>query len=207
MENILIVGSGGREHALGWKLASSKKVSKVYYAPGNGGTTNNVDIKVEEIEKLAKFASENNCLTVVGPEVPLAMGIVDIFTEKGLPIFGPTREAAKLESSKVWAKNFMKRNGIPTARFDIFDDAKKAIEYARSVGYPLVVKADGLAAGKGVIVCNDTKEAVSAIEKILVAREFGPAGARVILEERIDGVEASYIAICDGTTAYPMATS
>ncbi len=201
------MGSGGREHALGWKLASSPKVGTVYHAPGNGGTSNNVDIGVDDIEGLAKFASEKNCLTVVGPEVPLAAGIVDEFRKKGLEIFGPTRQAAQLESSKVWAKNFMKRNGIPTARFEIFDDAAKAKKYAMSVDFALVVKADGLASGKGVIVCNDSQEAISAIDKILVEKSFGAAGLRVILEERIDGVEASYIAISDGNTAYPMATS
>lgn len=201
------MGSGGREHALGWKLAQSPKVGTVYHAPGNGGTGNNVDIEVHEIEKLAQFASEKNCLTVVGPEVPLAAGIVDAFAKKGLAIFGPTQDAAKLESSKVWAKNFMKRNGIPTARFEVFDDAVKAKEYVKSVDYALVVKADGLAAGKGVIVCNDKSEAISAIDKILVEKSFGASGSRIILEERIDGVEASYIAISDGDTAYPMATS
>ncbi len=205
--DILIVGSGGREHALGWKLAQSPKVGTVYHAPGNGGTLNNVEIEVHEIEKLAQFASEKKCLTVVGPEVPLAAGIVDTFTKKGLAIFGPTKDAARLESSKIWAKNFMKRNGIPTARFEIFDDAAKAIEYVNSVDYSLVVKADGLAAGKGVIVCNDKPEAVSAINKILVEKSFGASGAKIILEERIDGVEASYIAISDGNVAYPMATS
>ena len=207
MTNILVVGSGGREHALGWKLSQSPSVGTIFHAPGNGGTSNNVNIDVDQIEKLAQFAAENHCLTVVGPEVPLAAGIVDEFTKRGLEIFGPTKNAAQLESSKVWAKNFMKRNGIPTARFEIFDDAKKAIEHAISVDYPLVVKADGLAAGKGVIVCNNSKEAVSAIEKILVEKSFGAAGLRVILEERIDGIEASYIAISDGNVAYPMATS
>ncbi|MGI0061505.1 MAG: phosphoribosylamine--glycine ligase [Nitrosotalea sp.] len=207
MINILVVGSGGREHALGWKLAQSPKVGTVYHAPGNGGTANNVEIAVHEIEELAQFASENNCLTVVGPEVPLAAGIVDEFSKKGLAIFGPTKNAARLESSKVWAKNFMKRNGIPTARFEIFDDATKAIEHVKSVDYPLVVKADGLAAGKGVIVCNDKPEAISAIKKILVENSFGESGSKIIVEERIDGVEASYIAISDGTVAYPMATS
>lgn len=207
MINILVVGSGGREHALGWKLAQSPKVGMVYHAPGNGGTSNNVNIEVHEIEKLAQFASEKNCLTVVGPEVPLSAGIVDSFTKKGLAIFGPTQDAAKLESSKVWAKHFMKRNGIPTARFEIFDDATKAKAYVKSVDYSLVVKADGLAAGKGVIVCNDKSEAISAIDKILVEKSFGSSGSKIILEERIDGVEASYIAISDGNTAYPMATS
>ena len=207
MVNILVVGSGGREHAMGWKLAQSPKVDKIYYAPGNGGTKNNVDISSDDIEGLAKFAKENNCVTVVGPEVPLSMGIVDEFTKKGLAIFGPTKNAAQLESSKIWAKNFMKRNGILTARFEVFDDAKKAIEYAKSVDYPLVVKADGLAAGKGVIVCSNSSETINAINKILVEKNFGSAGSRIILEERIDGIEASFIAISDGNVAYPMATS
>ena len=201
------MGSGGREHALGWKLGESPKVDKIYFAPGNGGTTHNVDISSEDIEGLAKFAKENNCVTVVGPEVPLSMGIVDEFTKKGLRIFGPTKSAAQLESSKIWAKNFMKRNGILTARFEVFDDPKKAIDYTKSVNYPLVVKADGLAAGKGVIVCNDSSEVIDAIDKILVKKNFGDAGSKIILEERIDGIEASFIAISDGNTAYPMATS
>ena len=207
MTNVLVVGSGGREHALGWKISQSKKAGKVFYAPGNGGTPNNISISVDDIENLANFASENNCLTVVGPEVPLSIGIVDEFTKKGLKIFGPTKKAAQLESSKVWAKNFMKRNGILTARFEIFDDAIKAKEYAKSVNFPLVVKADGLAAGKGVIVCNDSNEAVSAIDNMLVKKSFGTAGSKIILEERIDGIEASYIALSDGTIAIPMATS
>lgn len=207
MVNILVVGSGGREHAIGWKLAQSPKVDKIYYAPGNGGTQNNVDISSDDIEGLAKFAKENNCYTVVGPEIPLSMGIVDEFTKKGLMIFGPTKDASQLESSKIWAKNFMKRNGILSARFEVFDDPKKAIEFAKSVDYPLVVKADGLAAGKGVIVCNDSSEVIDAIDKILVKKNFGDAGTRIILEERIDGIEASFIAISDGNTAYPMATS
>lgn len=207
MTDVLIVGSGGREHALGWKLSQSPKVGKVYYAPGNGGTPNNVSISVEEIDKLTKFASDNNCLTVVGPETPLSMGIVDEFVKKRLRIFGPTKKAAHLESSKIWAKNFMKRNDILTAHFEIFDDAKKAKEYAQSVDFPLVVKADGLAAGKGVIVCNNSEEAIHAIDKMLVEKSFGVAGAKIILEERIDGIEASYIALSDGSIAIPMATS
>jgi phosphoribosylamine---glycine ligase len=205
--NVLVVGSGGREHALGWKFAQSPKVDKVYFAPGNGGTQNNVDISFEDIEGLATFAKKNNCVTVVGPETPLSMGIVDEFTKKGLKIFGPTKNAAQLESSKIWAKNFMKRNGILTARFEVFDDPKKAIEFAKSVDYSLVVKADGLAAGKGVIVCNDSSEVIDAIDKMLVKKNFGDAGSRIILEERIDGVEASFIALSDGNTTYAMATS
>jgi len=207
LTDVLVVGSGGREHALGWKIAQSKKVGKVFYAPGNGGTSNNISIPADDIENLAKFASEKNCLTVVGPEVPLSIGIVDEFTKKGLRIFGPTKKALQLESSKVWAKNFMKRNKILTAQFEIFDDSKKAKEYAKSVNFPLVVKADGLAAGKGVIVCSDSNEAASAIDKMLVEKSFGTAGSKIILEERINGIEASYIALADGAVAIPMATS
>ena len=207
MTDVLVVGSGGREHALGWKIAQSKKVGKVFYAPGNGGTSNNISLPADDIENLAKFASEKNCLAVVGPEVPLSIGIVDEFTKKGLRIFGPTKKALQLESSKVWAKNFMKRNKILTAQFEIFDDSKKAKEYAKSVNFPLVVKADGLAAGKGVIVCSDSNEAASAIDKMLVEKSFGTAGSKIILEERINGIEASYIALADGAVAIPMATS
>ena len=207
MTDVLVVGSGGREHALGWKLSQSKKIGKVYFAPGNGGTINNVEIAVDDIDGLAKFASEKNCLTVVGPEIPLSLGIVDTFTQKGLRIFGPTKAAAQLESSKVWAKNFMKRNGILTAQFEIFDEAKEAKEYAKSIDYPLVVKADGLAAGKGVIVCNNTSEAINAIDEMLIKNSFGAAGSKIIVEERIDGIEASYISLSDGNIAIPMATS
>ncbi len=207
MVNVLVVGSGGREHAMGWKIAQSPNVGKVYFAPGNGGTQNNVNVSSDDIEGLAKFAKENNCVTVVGPEVPLSNGIVDEFVKKGLRVFGPTKNAAQLESSKIWAKNFMKRNDILTARFEVFDDSTKAIEFAKSVDYPLVVKADGLAAGKGVIVCNDSIEAVDAINKMLVQKNFGSAGSKIILEERIDGVEASFIALSDGNIAYSMATS
>ena len=207
MTDVLVIGSGGREHALGWKLSQSPKVGKVYFAPGNGGTSNNVAISIEDVDKLTKFASENHCLTVVGPEAPLSIGIVDEFVKKGLKIFGPTKKAAELESSKIWAKNFARRNSILTTRFEIFDDAKKAKEYAKSVDFPLVVKADGLAAGKGVIVCNDTKDAILAIDKMLVEKSFGDAGSKIILEERIGGVEASYIALSDGSIAIPMATS
>lgn len=207
LTDILVVGTGGREHALGWKLDQSPKVGKVYYAPGNGGTSNNASISIDDIDKLTKFASEKNCLTLVGPELPLSMGIVDEFQRKHLKIFGPTKDAAQLESSKVWAKNFMKRNKIQTARFEIFNDVKEAKEYAKSVDFPLVVKADGLAAGKGVIVCNTTQEAISAIDMMLVKKAFGLAGSKIILEERIDGIEASYIALSDGSVVIPMATS
>ena len=207
MVNVLVVGSGGREHSLGWKLSQSTNVDKVYTAPGNGGTENNVPIPVDRLEDLAEFAQKNNSFTVVGPEAPLALGIVDFFEEKNLKIFGPNKKAAQLESSKIWAKNFMKRNNIPTAEFEIFDDAKKATEYVKSINHPVVIKANGLAAGKGVIVCNSTEEALSAIDTILVMKTFGEAGNRIIIEERIDGVEASYISLSDGNFAISMATS
>jgi len=205
--NVLVVGSGGREHALAWKLSQSPKVDTVYTAPGNGGTENNVPINVDDLDGLADFAKKNNCFTVVGPEIPLAKGIVDKFNQLNLKVFGPTQKAAQLESSKIWAKNFMKRNGIPTARFEIFDDAQKAQDYVQSLDYNVVVKADGLAAGKGVIVCNSNDEAISAIQIILVKKTFGEAGNRIIIEERIDGIEASYIALSDGEIAIPMASS
>lgn len=203
----MVVGSGGREHALSWKLSQSSKVEKVFTAPGNGGTDNNVAISIDDIDGLADFASKNNCFTVVGPEAPLAQGIVDAFKEKNLKVFGPTKNAAQLESSKIWAKNFMKRNKIPTAEFEIFDDPKKASEYVDTLSYDVVVKADGLAAGKGVIVCANKDEAKAAIETILVKKTFGDAGNQIIIEERIDGIEASYIALCDGNIAVPMASS
>jgi len=205
--NVLVVGGGGREHSLGWKLSQSSKVEKVFFAPGNGGTDNNVAISVDKIDKLSEFAKKNNCFTVVGPEAPLALGIVDKFNENGLKIFGPTKQAAQLESSKIWAKNFMKRNGIQTASFEIFDNADLAIEYVKSIAHPVVIKADGLAAGKGVIVCNSTTEALSAIDAMLVKKIFGDAGNRIIIEERIDGIEASYISLSDGNSVIPMATS
>jgi len=201
------VGAGGREHALSWKLSTSEKIDQVYAAPGNGGTLQNVELSVTDIEGLAKFAQEKNCFTVVGPEDPLAAGIVDAFVEKGLPIFGPSKNAAKLESSKIWAKEFMKRNSIPTADFEIFDDAQKAKDFVKSYEKPVVIKADGLAAGKGVIVCKNKDEANDAIDTILTKKSFGDAGSKIIIEERIDGVEASYIALCDGKIGIPMATS
>ena len=202
-----MIGSGGREHALSWKLSQSSKVETVYTAPGNGGTENNVPLDVNDLDALAEFAQKNNCFTVVGPEDPLAAGIVDKFNKLNLKVFGPSQAAAQLESSKIWAKNFMKRNNIPTARFEIFDDPQKAEEHVKSIDYDVVVKADGLAAGKGVIVCNGNDEAISAIQTILVKKTFGDAGNKIIIEERIDGIEASYIALSDGNVALPMASS
>jgi phosphoribosylamine--glycine ligase len=205
--NVLVIGSGGREHALSWKLSQSSKVETVFTAPGNGGTENNIPLDVNDLDGLSEFAQKNNCFTVVGPEDPLAAGIVDKFNQLNLKVFGPSKEAAQLESSKIWAKNFMKRNNIPTARFEIFDDPQKAEKYVESLDYNVVVKADGLAAGKGVIVCNSTDEAISAIQTILVKKTFGDAGNKIIIEERIDGIEASYIALSDGNVALPMASS
>ena len=207
MVNVLVIGSGGREHAIGWKLGQSDEVDTVFFAPGNGGTPNNLPISVDNLDDIVKFASEKDCFTVVGPEAPLAMGIVDIFNEKGLKIFGPTKDAAQLESSKIWAKKFMKRNNIPTAAFEVFNDATAAKEYVNETEHNVVVKADGLAAGKGVIVCNNKDEAKDAIDMMLVNKKFGDAGTNIIIEDRIDGVEASYIALSDGKKVIPMATS
>ena len=207
MVNVLVVGSGGREHAIGWKIGQSDNVDTVFHAPGNGGTLNNIPISVDNLEELSTFASENDCFTIVGPEVPLAAGIVDIFNEKGLKIFGPTKKASQLESSKIWAKEFMKRNDIPTAAFEVFDDPSKAKEYVNKIEHSVVIKADGLAAGKGVVVCNNKNEAEKAIDMMLVNKKFGDAGNNIIIEDRIDGVEASYIALSDGKIAIPMATS
>ena len=207
MVNVLVIGSGGREHAIGWKLGQSDEVDTVFFAPGNGGTSNNVPISVDSLDDIVKFASEKDCFTVVGPEAPLAMGIVDIFNEKGLKIFGPTKDAAQLESSKIWAKKFMKRNNIPTAAFEVFNDATAAKEYVNETEHNVVIKADGLAAGKGVIVCDSKDEAKDAIDMMLVNKKFGDAGTNIIIEDRIDGVEASYIALSDGKKVIPMATS
>ena len=207
MVNVLVVGSGGREHALSWKLSQSDLVDEVFVAPGNGGTSQNIQISADDIDALANFAQEKSCFTVVGPEAPLANGLVDKFTEKGLSVFGPSKQAAQLESSKIWAKEFMKRNNIPTADFEIFDNAQKAKEFVSTYDKQVVIKADGLAAGKGVIVCTNNDEANDAIDKILVKKEFGDAGSKIIIEERIDGIEASYIALCDGQVGIPMATS
>ena len=207
MVNVLVVGSGGREHAISWKISQSTNAENVFTAPGNGGTKNNIPIQVDQINELADFASEKDCFTVVGPEAPLAKGIVDIFNQRGLKIFGPTKKAAQLESSKIWAKEFMNRNHIPTAEFQIFDDPEKAKQFVENFGKQVVIKADGLAGGKGVLVCSNKDEAFSAIDNILIEKSFGDAGSKIIIEERIDGIEASFIALCDGNVGIPMATS
>ncbi|HJV52917.1 MAG TPA: phosphoribosylamine--glycine ligase [Noviherbaspirillum sp.] len=208
---ILVVGSGGREHALAWKLAQSDRIQMVYVAPGNGGTAldprlQNVDIS--DPAWLAQFViKENIALTVVGPEAPLAAGIVNVFREHGLKIFGPTKEAAQLESSKDFAKAFMKRHRIPTADYQTFTDAQAARKYINQKGAPIVIKADGLAAGKGVVVAMTVDEAHAAVEMMLSDNKLGNAGARVVIEEFLAGEEASFIVMVDGKNVLPLATS
>ena len=206
---VLVIGSGGREHALGWKLSQSPHVKKVYFAPGNGGTSENVDIKQSDISGLVSFAKKfgRDCLAVVGPEDALSLGVADAFASEGLRLFGPSKAAAMLESSKAFAKEFMQHAGIPTAAFATFSDARSAKDYIRGQSKPLVVKADGLAAGKGVIVCDNMDQAIDAVDKIMVGKEFGAAGGRVVVEERLSGEEASFIALCDGKTIMPLASS
>ena len=208
---ILVVGSGGREHALAWKLAQSKKIQVVMVAPGNGGTALDGRLKnifITDPAQLADYVQQEHiALTVVGPEAPLAAGIVDIFRERGLKIFGPTKKAAQLESSKDFAKSFMQRHGIPTAAYQSFSDAKAAHEYIDQQGAPIVVKADGLAAGKGVVVAMTLKEAHDAVDMMLSDNHFGDAGARVVIEEFLEGEEASFIVMVDGKNILPLATS
>jgi phosphoribosylamine---glycine ligase len=207
-DNVLIVGSGSREHALGWKIAQSKHVSKIYFAPGNGGTSENIDFKHNDIDKLVSFAKrQSNLLTIVGPEEPLSLGIVDAFEKVGLRIFGPGKEPARLESSKAFAKEFMHGVGIQTAEFAIFSNPQKAKDYVVRRSRPLVIKADGLAAGKGVVVCDGADQAIAAIDSMMIKKEFGAAGTKVVIEERLSGEEVSFIAICDGKTIMPLAPS
>lgn len=205
--NILIIGSGGREHSLGWKLSQSPGVRKIYFAPGNGGTYENIDLQPMEFDKLSLFAKEHKCFTIVGSEGPLAEGIVDSFQREGLMIFGPTRKAAQLESSKDFGKKLMKKYKIPTADYCTFSDTDKAKDYVNKQNSKLVVKADGLASGKGVILCDNANEAIEAIDTIMTKGKFGAAGNRVVIEERLLGEEASFIALCDGKTILPLASS
>ncbi len=208
---ILVVGSGGREHALAWKLAQSKNIQVVMVAPGNGGTALDDRLKnifITDPVQLADYAQQEHiALTVVGPEAPLAAGIVDIFRERGLKIFGPTKKAAQLESSKDFAKAFMQRHGIPTAAYQSFADAKAAHDYIDQQGAPIVIKADGLAAGKGVVVAMTLTEAHEAVDMMLSDNRFGDAGARVVIEEFLEGEEASFIVMVDGKNILPLATS
>ena len=208
---VLVIGQGGREHALLWKIRQSKKVKDLYSAPGNGGTggiATNVPIASDDIGALSGFCeTEKIDLTIVGPEIPLSLGIVDVFKEKGMRIFGPTKAAAQLESSKVFTKEVAREENIPTADCEIFDDAEKAKDFIRSKACPLVVKADGLAQGKGVIVAKDASEALRAVEKIMVEKAFGSAGDKVIVEECLEGEEASIIVVSDGENIVPLASS
>ncbi|MHB0992290.1 MAG: phosphoribosylamine--glycine ligase [Burkholderiales bacterium] len=209
--NILVIGSGGREHALAWRLAQSPRVAKVFVAPGNAGTAAEkelTNVPITSIPLLLEFARhEQVVLTVVGPETPLAAGIVDEFRAKGLKIFGPTKAAAQLEASKDFAKSFMFRHGIPTAAYQTFTNAAAAHAYIRSAGAPVVVKADGLAAGKGVVVAQTVEEACAAVDMMLEDNRLGDAGARVVIEEFLTGEEASFIVMCDGEHVLPLATS
>jgi len=208
---VLVVGSGGREHCLAWKISQSSLVDELYCAPGNGGTAliaQNVDIGADDIDSLLKFALEGKIdLTIVGPEAPLVEGIVDKFQEKGLKIFGPTKDLALLEGSKVFAKETLRKFNIPTADFKVFDDPAAAKEYIKNKSYPLVIKADGLASGKGVIVCESLGEAYDAIDLIMVDKKFGSAGDRLIVEDFIQGEEISVLIFTDGNTIVPLVSS
>ncbi|MBJ9674489.1 phosphoribosylamine--glycine ligase [Burkholderia gladioli] len=208
---LLVVGSGGREHALAWKLAQSPRVQTVYVAPGNGGTAQDArlkNIELNSLDDLADFAeNEQVAFTLVGPEAPLAAGIVNHFRQRGLKVFGPTKEAAQLESSKDFAKAFMKRHGIPTAEYETFTEAAAAHAYIDAKGAPIVVKADGLAAGKGVVVAMSLDEAHEAVDMMLSGNKLGDAGARVVIEEFLDGEEASFIVMVDGKHALALASS
>ncbi len=212
---VLVIGGGGREHAMAWKLAQSPKVTKVYVAPGNAGTERDKcleNLPITDVVQLREWAQQNHVLlTVVGPEAPLAAGVVDEFRAQGLKIFGPTKAAAQLESSKAFSKDFMARHGIPTAQYETFSDPVKAHAYIDKLGAPIVVKADGLAAGKGVVVATTAQEAHDAVDFMLVDNKYGVAhndgGARVVIEEFLDGEEASFIVLCDGKNVAAMATS
>src|SRR5277367_3424977 len=189
--NVLVIGAGGREHALCWKIKQSPKVKRLYCAPGNGGiaqVAECVDIKVDDVNLLLQFALRKQIdLTIVGPEVPLVAGVVDAFVSKGLKIFGPSRTAAQLEGSKVFAKEFMHRRNIPTAVYKVFDDAPQALAFLKEAQFPLVVKADGIAAGKGVYVCADRPQAQAAVDEIMVKKIFGDAGDKIVIEECLQG--------------------
>ncbi|MEI8296242.1 MAG: phosphoribosylamine--glycine ligase, partial [Alphaproteobacteria bacterium] len=212
---ILVIGSGGREHALAWKISKSNKVKTVFLAPGNGGTANSeknfysiVNTPIHDIHELADFAQKEQIdLTVVGPEKHLSEGVVDVFRARGLKIFGPTQKAAQLESSKDFAKAFMQRNGIPTATYATFTDVQLAHAYIDQQGAPIVIKADGLAAGKGVVVAMTLTEAHAAVDMMLADNQMGQAGARVVIEEFLTGEEASFIVMVDGQNILPLATS
>ena len=210
---VLIIGGGGREHALAWKTAQAADVTEVFVAPGNAGTAlepnlTNVNIAVDDLPGLVNFAKENNIeLAIVGPEVPLVLGVVDAFSEAGLKCFGPTAGAAQLEGSKAFSKDFLAKHNIPTAAYDVFTEIEPAHAYLDKVGVPIVIKADGLAAGKGVILADTMTEAKEAVSDMLAGNKFGDAGSRVVIEEFLVGEEASFIVMADGKNVLPMATS
>jgi phosphoribosylamine---glycine ligase len=213
MTQVLIIGGGGREHALAWKTARSSQVDKVFVAPGNAGTAReskveNIEIAATDIVALANFAKQTNIeLTIVGPEAPLVAGITDTFTKAGLRCFGPTQGASQLEGSKAFCKDFLARHSIPTASYKVFSDLEPAKDYIRKQGAPIVIKADGLAAGKGVIIARSEAEAIAAVEGMLLGNAFGEAGHRVVVEECLEGEEASFIVMVDGQHILPLATS
>ncbi|KYH34309.1 phosphoribosylamine--glycine ligase [Clostridium tepidiprofundi DSM 19306] len=204
---VLLIGSGGREHAIAWKLSKSNKVKKIFCAPGNGGTYKNdkcENVDLNGIDSFLKFALENNIdITIVGPEAPLVEGIVDKFKENGLKIFGPSKKAALLEGSKAFAKNFMKKYGVKTAEYEVFEEKEKAISYLEKCNYPVVIKADGLAAGKGVSICETYSEAEKVVYNYMISDVFKGAGKKIVIEEYLDGVEASILSITDGNTIIP----
>ncbi|HYD47376.1 MAG TPA: phosphoribosylamine--glycine ligase [Terriglobales bacterium] len=208
---VLVIGSGGREHSLAWKLSQSPRVERIYCAPGNAGIAKHaelVPIAADDLDRLLEYAREQRIdLTVVGPELPLTLGIVDEFERAGLRIFGPNRTAAQLEGSKVFTKELLRKHHIPSGFFSSFDDADEAQRYIDEVGPPVVVKADGLAAGKGVFICHTRKEAQDAVDEIMRVRIFGDAGQRIVIEEFLEGEEVSFIALTDGRTVLPLATS
>jgi phosphoribosylamine---glycine ligase len=211
--NILIIGNGGREHALSWKAAQNPKVTQVFVAPGNAGTAlehkvKNLDIAVDQIDALLEFAQKNQIdLTIVGPELPLSLGVVDRFEAAGLKIFGPSQACAQLESSKSFAKDFLKQNKIPTAKYETFTEVSKALAYLQNQSFPIVIKADGLAAGKGVIIAQTQEEAEFTVKDMLEQNRFGDAGAKIVIEEFLTGEEVSFIVMCDGEHALALATS
>ena len=210
---VLVIGSGGREHAIAWQCSQFNEVKRVFVAPGNAGTAlekkiSNISIDSENIPELISFTKEELIdITIVGPEAPLVLGIVDEFKNEGLAIFGPSKKASQLEGSKVFCKDFLDRNNIPTAYYKAFTETKPAIDYVKEKGAPIVIKADGLAAGKGVIIANSIKEATDAINDMLDGNRFGEAGSRVVIEEFLEGEEASFIVMVDGNNILPMATS
>ena len=208
---ILVVGSGGREHALVWKISQSRRVDEIYAAPGNAGIRDLatiVDIKASNFIELADFAQEKDIdLTVVGPEMPLSLGIVDEFNKRNLKIFGPTQKAAILESSKSFAKEFMQKTGIPTAPFKVFISPNEALEYLKASSFPQVIKADGLAGGKGVFICNNISESIEVLKMIMIEKKFGKSGEKVVIEDFLEGKEMSFMVVTDGKRALPFVTS